>query len=128
MSNLQELQRRVAAVVMQPLTPQEGMRRRTLDGRSIKAESETLIKPNRVLSSFERLEVYNRQYWFRVLSSLAEDFSGLRTVIGARKFEGLIRAYLTECPPESFTLRNLGSRLEDWLLANPKWITPRESL
>ena len=84
MSNLQELQRRVAAVVMQPLTPQEGMRRRTLDGRSIKAESETLIKPNRVLSSFERLEIYNRQYWFRVLSSLAEDFSGLRTVIGAR--------------------------------------------
>jgi hypothetical protein len=128
MSNLQELQRRVAAVVMQPLTHQEGMRRRTLDGRSIKAESETLIKPNRVLSSFERLEIYNRQYWFRVLSSFAEDFSGLRTVVGARKFEGLMRAYLTECPSESFTLRNLGSRLEEWLLANPQWITPRESL
>jgi Putative DNA-binding domain len=104
------------------------MRRRTLDGRSIKAESETLIKPNRVLSSFERLEIYNRQYWFRVLSSFAEDFSGLRTVVGARKFEGLMRAYLTECPSESFTLRNLGSRLEEWLLANPQWITPRESL
>jgi Putative DNA-binding domain len=128
MSNLQELQRRVAAVVMQPLTRREGMRRRTGDGRSIKAESEALIKPNRVLSSFERLEIYNRQYWFRVLSSFAEDFSGLRTVVGARKFEGLMRAYLTECPSESFTLRNLGSRLEEWLLSNPQWITPRESL
>ena len=128
MSNLQELQRRVAAVVMQPLTRAEGMRRRTLEGRSTKAEADALIKPNRVLSSFERLEIYNRQYWFRVLSNFAEDFSGLRTIVGARTFEGLMRAYLTECPSESFTLRNLGSHLEEWLLSNPKWITPRESL
>ena len=128
MSNLQELQRRVAAVVMQPLTRQEGMRRRTRDGRSIKAESEALIKPNRVLSPFERLEIYNRQYWFRVLSSFAEDFSGLRAVVGGRKFEGLMRAYLTECPSESFTLRNLGSHIEEWLPSNPQWISPRESL
>jgi hypothetical protein len=128
MSNLQELQRRVSAIVMQPLTRQEGMRRRALDGRSTEAESEALIKPNRVLSSFERLEIYNRQYWFRVLSSFAEDFSGLRTIVGARKFEGLMRAYLTECPSESFTLRNLGSRLEEWLVSNPQWITPRESI
>ena len=128
MSNLQELQRRVAAVVMQPLTRADGMLRKTLDGRAVKAEAEALIKPNRVLSSFERLEIYNRQYWFRVLSSFAEDFSGLRTIVGARKFEGLMRAYLTECPSESFTLRNLGSHLEEWLLSNPEWITPREDL
>jgi Putative DNA-binding domain len=128
MNNLRELQRRVAAVVMQPLTRQEGMRKRTRDGLSITAESEALIKPNRLLSSFERLEIYNRQYWFRVLSSFAEDFSGLRTVVGPREFEGLMRAYLTECSSESFTLRNLGSRLEEWLLSNPQWITPRENL
>jgi Putative DNA-binding domain len=128
MSNLQELQRRVAAVVMQPLTRTDGMRRKTLDGRMVDAEAQAIIKPNPILSSFERLEIYNRQYWFRVLSSFAEDFSGLRTVVGTRKFEGLMRAYLTECPSESFTLRNLGSHLEEWLLSNPQWITPRESL
>jgi hypothetical protein len=128
MSNLKELQRRVAAVVMQPLTRQESMRRRTLDGRSIKTESEALIKPNRVLNSFERLEIYNRQYWFRVLSSFAEDFPGLRAIIGAAKFEYLMRAYLTECPSVSFTLRNLGSRLEPWLSSNMKWIARQERL
>jgi hypothetical protein len=128
MSGLAELQRRVAAVVRQPLTRAEGMRRKTLDGRPVNAEAQALIKPNRVLSSFERLEIYNRQYWFRVLSSFAEDFSGLSAVIGIRKFEALMRAYLTECPSESFTLRNLGSRLEQWLLSNPQWIAPRQSL
>jgi hypothetical protein len=128
MSNLKELQRRVAAVVMQPLTRQDSMRRRTLDGRLIKTESEALIKPNRVLNSFERLEIYNRQYWFRVLSSFAEDFPGLRTIVGSPRFERLMRAYLSNCPSQSFTLRNLGSQLEAWLLLNPRWIESRESL
>jgi hypothetical protein len=128
MSNLLELQRRVATAVMQPLTRQDGMRRKTREGRSVKAEAEALIKPNRVLSSFERLEIYNRQYWFRVLSCFAEDFPGLRTIVGARKFEGLMRAYLTDCPSVSFTLRNLGSRLEAWLFSNPEWVAPRETL
>ena len=128
MSNLLELQRRVAAVVMQPLTSQDGMRRKTREGRSTKAEAEALIKPNRVLSSFERLEIYNRQYWFRVLSCFAEDFPGLRSIIGSSKFERLMRAYLSDCPSVSFTLRNLGSRLEAWLRSNPQWIVPRETL
>ncbi|HEX3685627.1 MAG TPA: putative DNA-binding domain-containing protein [Bryobacteraceae bacterium] len=128
MSNLLELQRRVAAVVMQPLTGQDGMRRKTPKGRSTKAEAEALIKPNRVLSSFERLEIYNRQYWFRVLSCFAEDFPGLRSIIGSSKFERLMRAYLSDCPSLSFTLRNLGSRLEVWLRSNPEWIAPRETL
>jgi Putative DNA-binding domain len=128
MSGLAELQRRIAAVVMQPLTRAEGMRRRALDGSAVNAEAEALIKPNKVLTSFERLEIYNRQYWFRVLSSFAEDFPGLRAVVGATKFERLMRAYLDECPSRSFTLRNLGSQLEAWLILNPSWITPQETL
>ena len=83
--------------------------------RFAKAEAEALIKPNKVLTSFERLEIYNRQYWFRVLSCFAEDFPGLRAIVGTRVFEKLMRAYLRDCPSRSFTLRNLGSRLEEWL-------------
>jgi len=128
MSDLQDLQRRVAAMVMQPLTRAEAMRRRALNGRSTNMEAQALIKPNRVLTSFERLEIYNRQYWFRLLSSFADDFPGLRAIVGARQFEGLMRAYLTECPSESFTLRNLGSRLKEWLQSNPQWIAPRTRL
>ncbi len=119
---LKDLQRRVAAVVMQPLTQGETMR------RSAAAEAETLIKPNAVLSSFERLEIYNRQYWFRVLSCFAEDFPGLRAIVGIRVFEKLMRAYLHDCPSRSFTLRNLGSRLEEWLAANPQWTAANSRL
>jgi hypothetical protein len=128
MTVLEDLQRRVAAIIMQPLTRSEQMRRKMLNGDSVDAEASALIKPNPVLTSFERLEIYNRQYWFRVLSSFAEDFPGLRAVVGATKFEGLMRAYLNDYPSKSFTLRNLGSQLETWLVRNPIWIQPRESL
>lgn len=125
MTSLYTLQQRVAAAVMQPLTRNDQMRKRRPDGSSMRAEAEALIKPNRLLGSFERLEIYNRQYWFRVLSCFAEDFPGLRAIVGARKFEHMARTYLNECPSRSFTLRNLGSRLERWLESNPKWIYAR---
>ena len=86
------------------------------------------IKPNDRLTSFERLEIYNRQYWFRLLSSMIEDFPGLRAVLGGQRFESMCRAYLTECPSRSFTLRNLGARLETWLRQNPSWISDRRVL
>src|SRR5260221_11348522 len=69
------------------------------------------IKPNNRLTSVERLEIYSRSYWFRVLDSLHDDFPGLRAVLGQRAFHRLARAYLPACPSRSFTLRNLGSRL-----------------
>jgi Putative DNA-binding domain len=122
------LQRAVARAVMQPLTPSERMRRSAPGGGRMSAYAARYIKPNDRLTSFERLEIYNRQYWFRVLSSMAEDFPGLRAVLGHRRFEDMCRAYLVECPSRSFTLRNLGARLETWLRRNPRWIRSERTL
>ncbi len=122
------LQRAVARAVMQPLTASERMRRTAPGGERMSAYAARYIKPNDRLTSFERLEIYNRQYWFRVLGSMAEDFPGLRAILGQRRFEEMCRAYLAECPSRSFTLRNLGARLEVWLRQNPKWIRGKQSL
>lgn len=126
--NLEELQRTVLSVIQQPLTASERMRKRTLDGKLIKPIVDGVIKPNDRLTSIERLEIYNRVYWFRILSSLADDFPGLRAVVGQEKFDKILRAYLTACPSESFTLRNLGSRLESWLHQHPEFGGRRQRL
>ncbi|QNI33889.1 putative DNA-binding domain-containing protein [Alloacidobacterium dinghuense] len=128
MSELLEIQRRVAAAIMHPLTQQETMLRKRNDGTSNKSEADAIIKPNDRLSSFERLEIYNRQYWFRLYSSFEEDFPGLMAVIGRKKFDVLTRAYLTDFPSQSFSLRNLGSQLEHWLLSHREYIEPRAEL
>ena len=122
------MQARMAAAVLQPLTPSEHMRPKTDKGKSMRKEAAAFIKPNERLTSFERLEIYNRQYWWRILGSLAEDFPGLQAVVGERKFDALSKAYLIDCPSCSFTLRNLGSRLEDWLKKHPKYTKPHETL
>jgi Putative DNA-binding domain len=118
--SLADLQRSMATAVMQPLTADEEMRKKTADGRDMNAVAVSFIAPNSRLTAFERLEIYNRQYWFRVLGALAEDFPALRAVVGARAFETLSVAYLTAHPSRSFTLRNLGSKLSEWLAANPR--------
>ncbi len=120
--NLEQLQRAVFEVTRQPLTPSEKLRPRLPDGRSVREIANTLIKPNDRMTSFERLQVYSQQYWFRIMASLSEDFPGLRSLVGERKFEKLATAYLNECPSESFTLRNLGSRLEAWLRKHPEYV------
>lgn len=113
--SLEQLQRQMAAAVMMPLTADEEMRAQTPDGLPTAELAASFIAPNSRLTAFERLEIYNRQYWFRVLGALAEDFTALRAVLGARAFEAMSVAYLTAHPSRSFSMRNLGSRLPDWL-------------
>ncbi|MGA7342039.1 MAG: DNA-binding domain-containing protein [Terracidiphilus sp.] len=125
--NLESIQRAMAAAVMQPLTPGDTMRERTPEGRSMADVAASFIAPNSQLTAFERLEIYNRQYWFRVLGALQEDFPALRAVLGSARFEALSIAYLTAHPSRSFSLRNLGSKLPDWLAAHPEHTGRRHS-
>jgi hypothetical protein len=126
--SLLSLQRTMARAIMQPLTPADNMNKRAPDGGPMAKYAGKFIKPNDRLSSFERLEIYNRQYWWRLMASLAEDFPGLAAILGNRRFEALCQAYLTERPSRSFTLRNLGRDLEPWLKRNPAWSGAKQAL
>ena len=113
--NLDQIQRAMFHAIRQPLTRNENMRTTALDGTSLRETADSVIRPNDRLTSFERLEIYNRQYWFRVISSMSDDFDGLRAILGDKQFHKLVIAYLVDHPSMSFTLRNLGSKLEEWL-------------
>jgi hypothetical protein len=117
--SLLTIQKRMAAALMRPLVA----------GDRIDPEAPVdYIKRNDRLTSLERLEIYSRSYWYRLLDSLYEDFPGLRAVLGQRAFERLAKAYLTDRPSESWTMRNLGSRLEEWLRGNATFAGDRLDL
>ncbi len=65
-AQLRQLQRVMTGALFRPLTPQWRMQKHWTDGTPMKELASEFIKPNDRLSSFERLEIYNRQYWFRV--------------------------------------------------------------
>ena len=82
LSGLRSFQRLVKAAVTRPLAPGYRMQRRWSDGRPMTAVAAEFIKPNDRLTSFARLEIYNRMYWFRIIDSLYEDAPGLRAALG----------------------------------------------
>ena len=101
-ADLRQLQRTMAAALMQPLTRQDGLHAST---------QVDFITPNDRMSGFERLEIYARQYWFRLLDCLYDDYPALRVFLGERRFHKLCRDYIARHPSTSWTLRNLGSEL-----------------
>ena len=126
--NLKALQRLMAGLLFRPLNADWNMQATAEDGRPADEVAAAFIKPNRLLTSFERLEIYNRQYWFRVLDVLYEDYPGLRAVLGEAEFTRVTIDYLAKYPSNSYTLRDLGSRMEEYLRGSADFSDPWRDL
>jgi hypothetical protein len=128
LGQLRKLQRLTGSVIFRPLTPDFQTQTVWKDGSDTHDFVTGFIKPNDRLTSFERLQIYNRQYWFRLIDSLYDDYPGLLSVLEQDKFSRLTRAYLAKYPSRSFSLRNLGSSLVQFLTDEPKWASPYEQM
>jgi hypothetical protein len=126
--DLRSLQRLMTTALVRPLTARDRLQPRWIDGRPMAEVAAGFIKPNDRLTSFERLEIYGRMYWFRLLDAVREDCPGLRALLGVRAFERLAQAYLAKYPSCSFTLRNLCSRLERFVAEEPRLTAPHSAL
>jgi hypothetical protein len=65
----------MATAVMRPLTSSEQMQPVWTDGRPAEQVVGGFIKPNLHLSSLQRLEIYNRQYWYRIIDCIFDDYA-----------------------------------------------------
>ena len=63
-----------------------------------------------------------------MIGAVAEDYPALNARLGDETFDPLVLAYLRENPSTSFTLRNLGSKLSQWLLSRPEFAPTRHDL
>jgi hypothetical protein len=115
--------------LVQPLVGRDdALAARWHDGRPMAEVAAEFIKPNDRLSSFERLQIYARCYWYRIIECAYDDSPGLRALLGERKFSAVIRAYLAKYPSRSFSLRNLCQRLPQFIREEPSWSAPHTEL
>lgn len=128
LAELRALQRATLAVVTNPLARGQRTAPRLRDGRATRAVAATIAKPNDRLTAVERLEIYNRMYWFRVLDSVHEDCPGLRAVLGERRFRRLAEEFLIACPSRYWTLRDLPQRLARFIARRPELTRPHTAL
>lgn len=127
-ADIVKLQRLMTHTLVRPLTKKNGLQAKWIDGRAMTEVAAEFIKPNDRLTAFDRLEIYNRMYWFRLLDSLHDDYPGLCGVLGDRKFMRLAESFLAKYPSRSFTLRNLGARLPQFICAQPRLTAPQTAL
>jgi hypothetical protein len=119
---LRTIQSLITGALFRPLGSGDRMQRDSA------AVAEAIIKPNDRLSSFDRLEIYNQQYWWRLLGCFQDDFRGLRAVVGERRFDRIANAYLHEHGSTSWSLRDLGQHLHGFLAAHPALTVPHTAL
>ncbi len=100
-----------------PVTADDSADPKWHDGRDANALFSAFVKGDGFRSPLERVQTYNRMYWYRTLDSLLEDFPGVRAIVG-KKFTPLAEEYLQKHPSTSFTLRHLGHAFPAWLKRN----------
>lgn len=122
--HLLAFQRVLKEALIRPLTATSRTQARWTDGRPMAEFAETFVKSNDRLTALERLQIYNRMYWFRLIDCFHDDNPGLRAALGVRRFNRLAEAYLSAHPSSSFTLRNLCRKLEGFLRRYPEWTAP----
>lgn len=127
-SPLRQVQRQFASVVMRPLNRDWEVETVWTDGRATAQVVAEFIKPNDRMTSLERIALYNKQYWFRLIDIMYEDYPGLAAVLGDKQFVPFCEAYLTAHPSKSGLLRNLGKHLAAFIPANSEFTSPHTQM
>lgn len=83
------------------------------------------IRPRPPASSAERLGIYNQQYWFRLLTTMQEEYPLTERLLGTLEFNHMVMAYLSRWPSESYSLNHLSDRLARFLDEEHRWNQPQ---
>ena len=84
-------------------------------GTTANEETEKYLKPSPQLNAAQRLGIYQRSYYLRLLQCMREQFPALCHALGQQLFTDFAHEYLQAYPSESYTLYELGRRLPDYL-------------
>ena len=78
---------------------------------------EQVILPSREMTSLDRLQIYGRAYFGRLLECLAAQFPAMQHAAGEVAFNGLAFGYLVDHPSKSYSLSSLGNSFDEYLAA-----------
>ena len=83
--------------------------------RTLSQETEQIVESSPRLSGAQRLAIYQRSYYVRILKCMEEQFPALCHALGKDLFTDFARQYLQARPSQSYTLYDLGRRFPAYL-------------
>jgi hypothetical protein len=91
-------------------------------------EVENVVTRSRALTALERLDIYNRAYFSRLIECLREEFPVLVQALGEETFDAFALDFLQKYPSRSYTLNYLGTNFPRYLAeTRPAEDRPRNS-
>lgn len=115
-AKLKKTQQWFAGIITRPIDQDSRMIPVSPKGESMEKEAWDFIKPSPTLRPAQRIELYNQQYWWRLLSVLQENFPFLVRLFGYNEFNQAIAfPYLVKYPSNDWSLNMLGSKLQQWV-------------
>ncbi|GAB4233291.1 MAG: hypothetical protein Tsb0021_12230 [Chlamydiales bacterium] len=115
-SSLQSLQTWFGSIISRPLGNHNKIEPLTPSGNTIETESMQWIIPSPTLKPFERIQIYNQQYWWRLLKIMHDNFPLVTRMFGHEDFNRCLAIpYLQKFPPNTWSLNPLGSRFPRWV-------------
>lgn len=115
-SQLKKSQKWFASIITRPIDEDSRMNPVSPTGNLMEEEAWDFIHPSPTLRPAQRIQIYNQQYWWRLLSTLHEVFPLLTRLFGYYEFNQSIGIpYLVKYAPNHWSLNQLGDRLPQWI-------------
>lgn len=104
------------SIISRPIDQDSKMNPISPSGQPMEVEAAQHIAPSPTLRPAQRIQIYNQQYWWRLLNTLHESFPLVTRLFGYFDFNKTIGfPYMTKYPPRHWSLTYLGDRLPQWI-------------
>lgn len=113
---LKEIQKWFASIIVRPIDCESHMMPISPTGIPMESEAKKYIKPSWSLKPHQRIELYNQQYWWRLLNVLHDIFPVVVRLFGYTDFNQTIGfPFLVKYPPNDWSLNSVGANILEWL-------------
>jgi len=113
---LRGIQEWFAGIITQPIDEDSQINPIAPSGEPIQREADLYIVPSPALLPYQRIQIYNQQYWWRLLTTLQETYPLVNRLFGHEDFNLTIAIpYLQKYPPNHWSLNFVGKYLPKWV-------------
>lgn len=116
---LQKVQQWFGSIITRPIDFNNQMNPISPSGTPMEIEACQFIVPGPILKPDQRIQIYNQQYWWRLLNTLHELFPLVVRLFGYQSFNQTFGfPYLVQYPPAHWALHTIGNRLPAYISQN----------
>lgn len=118
-TQLKKTQQWFGQIIGRPIDDDSRMNPLSPTGQPMEVEAADYIAPSPTLRPAQRIQLYNQQYWWRLLNTMQEAFPLVTRLFGFYDFNRVIAVpYLVKYPPRHWSLSLIGDRLALWAEEN----------